>query len=210
MKLSGKFFIVATMATLALLIAGCVVAPTNQTPLAVFTTSPNSGDAPLAVAFDADGSSDPDGTVVAYNWDFGDFTTGSGSAVNHSFGAGQYTVTLTVTDDAGATASSTSVISVTGVPVAPTGLTKTGSGCCDTYGDFSWNAVAGATAYQVSMDGFFGGGCLTDHSANFPAPATSGRVQAIGLCLGSKYDVSIRAQANGQWGPWSPSIRITL
>ena len=56
----------------------------------------------------------------------------------------------------------------------------------------------------------FRGGCLTDHSATFDAPATSGRVTALGLCLGSKYDVSIRAQANGQWGPWSPSTRITL
>lgn len=125
--------------------------------------------------------------------------------------AGTYTVTLTVTDDDGSSRSSSTTIAAAGAPAtAPTGLQKTGSGCCDTYGDFSWNQLPGVTHYEIKLDGFFGGGCVTDHSAVIAAPAGSGRVQAIGLCLGSKYDVSIRAQANGQWGPWSSDVRITL
>ncbi len=159
---------------------------------------------------DASASGDPDGTIVQYGWDFGDFNTGAGETVSHTFGAGQYTVRLTVTDDDGATASSTTVISVAGAPVAPTNLQLVGAGCCDTYGDFSWNQVPGVTQYQVELRGFFGGGCVTDHSDTFAAPTSSGRVQAFGLCLGSKYDARIRAMANGLWGPWSPDVRVTL
>jgi hypothetical protein len=203
---------VAVLGTATLM--GCTTPPTgpppNQVPLAIFSPSTSNGAAPLDVDFDASTSSDPDGTIVAWNWDFGDFSTGSGQTVSHSFeDPGSYTVTLSVTDNRGAVSSSDTVITVFGPPAAPTGLSKTGSGCCDTYGDFAWNAVPGATLYQIEMDGYFGGGCTSDHSATLAGP-TTGRVQAVGLCLGSKYNVRIRAQANGLWGAWSPTINITL
>ena len=69
---------------------------------------------------------------------------------------------------------------------------------------------SGADAYEVFMDGYFLGGCVTDHGAVISGQVSTGRVQAVGLCLGSQYDVSIRARANGVWGPWSGSIHITL
>lgn len=76
--------------------------PVNNGPTAVFTFSPQSGHAPLDVAFDASGSSDPDGTIASYNWNFGDGGTGSGAHLSHRFvNAGQYTVNLTVTDNDG-------------------------------------------------------------------------------------------------------------
>lgn len=69
----------------------------NAAPTADFTSSCSA----LACDF-ADASTDPDGTVVAWSWDFGD---GSGSTArnpSHTYAiAGDYTVTLTVTDDAG-------------------------------------------------------------------------------------------------------------
>lgn len=201
------------LASVGLIAAACAAPagpPPNAVPLAVFATSVNSGTAPLAVTFDASASNDTDGTIVAWNWDFGGTGTASGAAVSNVFPAGSHVVTLEVTDDRGATSSSTTTISAFGPPPAPTGLTKTGSGCCDTYGDFAWNEVPGATQYQIELDGYFGGGCLTDHSGTISGPASSGRVQAFGLCLGSKYDTRIRAFANGMWGPWSPEIRITL
>ena len=72
----------------------------NQAPTASFTASPISGDLPLAVTFDASASTDPDGTIVSYSWDFGDGAAASGVTINHTFTwAGTYTVTLTVTDD---------------------------------------------------------------------------------------------------------------
>ncbi|TRO54124.1 PKD domain-containing protein [Candidatus Bathyarchaeota archaeon] len=61
-------------------------------------------------------SSDPDGEIVAYNWDMGDGETATGPEVTHAYySLGQYTVTLTVTDDKGATATTTSTVLVTSI-----------------------------------------------------------------------------------------------
>jgi PKD repeat protein len=59
----------------------------------------------LACDFDASGSSDVDGTIVSYDWDFGDESSnGSGATASHTYATGNtYTVVLTVTDDGGAT-----------------------------------------------------------------------------------------------------------
>jgi len=77
----------------------------NQPPEAVFSIDPTQGDvAPLLVDFDAGLSSDPDGTVSGYGWDFGDDQSGSGVTTSHAYTtAGTYTITLTVTDNQGST-----------------------------------------------------------------------------------------------------------
>jgi cytolethal distending toxin subunit B len=94
--------------------------------------------------------------------------------------------------------------------VPPSNLRKVGSGCCHTYGNFAWTPTPFSDGYEIYMDGFLGGGCTSDHRAIVEGQVGSGRVQAFGLCLGSKYNVKIRARRNGQWSAWSPSIRITL
>lgn len=68
-------------------------------PTAKFTAS-CSNDTPTC-AFDASASTDPDGSIVSYAWDFGDGTTGSGVKVTHGYPSkdAKYTVTLTVTDN---------------------------------------------------------------------------------------------------------------
>lgn len=77
-----------------------VQASANQPPTALYTYSCTA----LACSFDGAGSSDPDGVIVSYEWNFGDGNTGSGSPASHTYGvAGTYTVQLTVTDDDGAT-----------------------------------------------------------------------------------------------------------
>ncbi len=79
----------------------------NRPPIASFTATPISGRAPLEVAFDASGSTDPDGAIAACEWDFGDGGLESGAATTHVFIAeGTYNVTLRVTDDGGASAAS--------------------------------------------------------------------------------------------------------
>ena len=90
----------------------------NKPPVANFTYSPERPIANQTITFDASFSYDPDGTIVSYEWDFGDGATASGVVVTHVYSAaGSYTVTLTVTDDAGA-ANSTSVL-ITVLPPPP-------------------------------------------------------------------------------------------
>ena len=89
----------------------------NQSPTASFTADPSSGVAPLGVFFNASNSSDSDGSIISYAWDFKDRNTGNGSTINHAFSsAGSYNVELIVTDNEGATDSLTKTITVTQTP----------------------------------------------------------------------------------------------
>ena len=72
----------------------------NQPPSAHVETSRTSGEVPLKVTFDTGGSSDPDGTIVKYEWDFGDGDVAEGVQVEHTYYiAGSYTARLTVSDE---------------------------------------------------------------------------------------------------------------
>jgi uncharacterized repeat protein (TIGR01451 family) len=109
--------------------SGVQAATGNQPPTASFTADPTSGEAPLRVSFDATASSDPDGTIESYIWDFGDGSTGSGETTSHEYtSAGTYTATLTVTDaDGAATDTTTATITVT-EPAPPSGGGEGGGG----------------------------------------------------------------------------------
>lgn len=86
----------------------------NQSPEIKIGTNATSGTAPFTVNFDASLSSDPDGSIVSYEWDFGDNNKASGSKVQHTFTSpGTYTVTLKVTDNLGAVSTKTMEIKVT-------------------------------------------------------------------------------------------------
>jgi len=75
---------------------------TNIPPNAVISTASNRGLAPFSVLFDAKSSSDPDGKITRYSWNFGDGSTGTGLAVKHTYPVpGVYAVTLRVTDTSG-------------------------------------------------------------------------------------------------------------
>lgn len=81
---------------------GVVATPPDQGPLAAVAAvaaAPGS-----ATTFDASRSSDPDGSVARYDWDFGDGTSlrGGGSAPQHTYAkAGVYTASVTVADAIG-------------------------------------------------------------------------------------------------------------
>ena len=72
------------------------------------------------IFFDGSGSSDADGDIIQYTWDFGDSSTKSGVSVSHAYSAaGNYTVTLTVKDDRLATSTDTLIVTVEELPLEP-------------------------------------------------------------------------------------------
>jgi len=87
--------------------------PENDPPTASFTYDCTE----LSCAFDASGSSDSDGSIQSYAWNFGDGHTDSGMTTSHTYAAGNtYTVTLSVTDDDQTTATTSHNVSVTAPP----------------------------------------------------------------------------------------------
>jgi hypothetical protein len=117
--------------------------PANVAPTASIAAPSCTG---LSCTFDGRGSSDSDGTITSYAWSFGDNSTGSGATTSRTYSAGgTYQVTLTVTDNGGATASttrsvtvspSTSGVSLTAVGTKVKGLQRV---------DLSWQGIAAAS-----------------------------------------------------------------
>jgi PKD repeat protein len=101
---------------------------------------PYSGTVGVPVQFDGSGSSDQDGTIVSYAWDFGDGSTGSGVNPTHTYNApGNFVVTLTVTDDDGATSTCTATATITPPNQPPS---------CDANGPYS-----GDVGTPIQFDG---------------------------------------------------------
>lgn len=106
--------VLVLMAGLLVLASQCT--NDNVRPVALFTVDRVDGPSPLTVNFDGSGSYDPDGTIEYYSWNFGDGTSGTGVATSHTFITTTdktYTVRLTVTDDGGKSATTSTTISVT-------------------------------------------------------------------------------------------------
>ncbi|MGH9723367.1 MAG: PKD domain-containing protein [Bryobacteraceae bacterium] len=161
----------------------------NQPPVSSFTAAPASGTVPLTVNFSGAASFDPDGSITAYAWQFGDGATAAGVSASHTYNsAGAYTALLRVTDNLGATSSSTRTITVN--PLAAPVLTGSASGSTV---NLSWTSVSGATGYRVERKIKNGQWTViatvsgATHSTTAPNGNNSFRVQAFNPAAASAY-----------------------
>lgn len=122
----------------------------NEPPTAVAGATPTNGTAPLNVAFSSTGSADSDGSIVSYQWDFGDGSNGSGANPGHQYhSTGSYTATLTVTDNTGDSDSAS-------VPIAVTGLSATALVTAIDLSTFKKRRVRNANAVVMVNNGIGG------------------------------------------------------
>jgi PKD repeat protein len=95
-------------------LTGTVPSPVGQPPVAVVSNSaPLTGLAPLTVQFSSAGSSDPEGSALTYDWDFGDGTSSTDANPAHLYTlAGTYTASLVVFDSTGLSGSASATVTV--------------------------------------------------------------------------------------------------
>lgn len=90
----------------------------NKAPSAVITATPTSGTSPLTATFDGSGSTDSDGNIASYIWNFGDGSTASGKTASHTYTTkATFTATLTVTDNKGSNNTTSTIINVQDEPL---------------------------------------------------------------------------------------------
>ncbi|HET7229157.1 MAG TPA: PKD domain-containing protein [Longimicrobium sp.] len=146
-----------------------LVEANDRAPVAA-TDGPYNGFEGSSVTLDGSASSDPDGDALTYAWDFGDGTTGTGATPTHTYADnGNYVVTLTVSDPAGAEATATTSVTVFNVAPAVAGFagasilahqTYAGGGTFSDPGADSWTATVdygdgdGAQPLALSGNGF--------------------------------------------------------
>ncbi len=113
----------------------------NERPTASLSASAAGGPPPLTVQFTGTGT-DSDGQIERYDWDFGDNAHASGQMVEHTFITyGQYNVTLTVTDDRGATATAQFTVNVADA-IGPSDGTQPLPGIAETCGPVNGVSLA--------------------------------------------------------------------
>lgn len=148
----------STIATRAVTVA-------DADPTATFTASCQQG----TCAVDADGSADADGTIASYDWAFGDGEAATGATAVHTYDtSGDYTITLTVTDNRGRTGTATRPVSVT-VPAAG--------------GEF------------VGVEGTTSSGTASTHRATVPAGAQAGDQLLLFLASNATGSTTVTAPA---------------
>jgi PKD repeat protein len=125
------------------------VSVVNEAPVAEFSATQSE----LSVSVDGTASEDPDGSIAAYAWDFGDGSNDTGPTASHTYAAGgTYDVTLTVTDNQGATDSTTKAVTVSSTPIEIVSdefarTVSGGWGTADT--GQSWTGTGSASSFAV-------------------------------------------------------------
>jgi PKD repeat protein len=151
----------------------------NLSPVASTAGStPLAGVAPLLVKLVGTASTDPDGVITSYRWEFGDGSpVATTPTADHTYAAGTYTARLVVTDDRGASSSKTLQIVVS--PPAPSPPPPTGAGYCRVSSiDMTW--------VKLSRTAGLAQGVVTIvDQAGKPVAGALVNVKATGLVVGS-------------------------
>jgi hypothetical protein len=164
-----------------------VIESGDEPIIADINCSPSSGGVPLSVNFDASDSYSPQYPIVSYDWNFGDGGSGAGITETHTYyQAGEYPVTLTITDD-----HSRQSIATRTVIVWPTGIQVT-AGAEQFNLIFEAEESAGIVAY--SWD--FGDGSQSEDRITSNTYSSPGEY-IVSLSLG--LDTGDATQA---WVPW--------
>lgn len=101
------------------LVPGCLSKPENRPPTAIFSASAKAVNVGEDIIFDASNSTDRDGRIVRYHWDFGDAREDMGVSVAHAYSSGgDYTVALTVTDNEGKKDRANMTVHINEFPIA--------------------------------------------------------------------------------------------
>ena len=141
----------------------------GKPPIASFTANPNPALVAATVTFDGSSSSDPDGAIVSYAWDFGDSTGGSEAMTTHAYPTfGTFNVTLTVTDNESFTATAYRDV-VVHAPPAASFTTSPSSPVVGATVTFNASASRGPDGKIVTYawdfgDGSFGTGVQVSHA----------------------------------------------
>ena len=140
-------------------------APANVAPTAAFTASC----AALTCSVDGAASVDPDGTLAGYSWDWGDGTHATQAAAQHLYSsAGTYTIRLTVSDNLGATATTSRTVTVTapaGTPPAASFTVSCALLACNVDGSASSDPDGTVTGYAWQWgDGASSTGATSSHT----------------------------------------------
>jgi len=135
--------------------------PENEAPTVSIDASAATVTVGQEITFDGSGSSDADGSISAYEWSFGDGATATGQTVAHAYSeAGDYSASLTVTDDDGATTTDSVAITVESEDGGSCGdESSTGSADGYLYGyydsdDYTWtNDLQNPCQVTISLSG---------------------------------------------------------
>lgn len=135
----------------------------GNVPPTADANGPYTGDPGVSVSFSSAGSSDSDGSIVSYAWDFGDGGSSSAANPSHTYAAeGSYTVTLTVTDNEGATGTATTTATI--------GNPCTGVEACD--GAITYTLTTDRYASETSWELRTAGGTLVESGSGYSNSTT--------------------------------------
>jgi len=196
----------------------------NQGPTAAFTYSPVSPMVGTTVTFDGSTSTDVDGTISSYSWSFGDGSRGSGVTVQHAYRTpGTYAVSLTVTDNDGASDTTTRQVAVTTQPnqapnasftyspvslMVGTSVAFNGSTSTDADGTinvYSWSFGDGSSGFGVTVRHTYAtsGTYLVRLTVTDNQGATDTTTQQVTVADAAKPDLVVRDLS---YSPLHPNI----